>query len=217
MHSHYSISQVLISLCVVGLTAAAPQLAFSGAPRAVAGDQNVIVSNVVTALEPAIAEAVANALRSLQSSSSSSSFDSERAQFEAEFATNNGGAVNAKAEYNFNYQVRDDEKGTYIYQQEARDGDDVTGNYGFVDPNGTLVKVTYQAGAEGFTQSLEQEENFLKGSNSRTSSAAASSGSRKASTSQAAAFNEEALIAQIIRALQPTISTSVEAALASSF
>ena len=205
----------MISLCVVGLTAAAPQLAFSAAPRAVSDDQNVIVSNVVTALQPAISEAVANALRNLQSSSSTSSFDAERAQFEAEFAANNGGAAAAKAKYDFNYQVRDDEAGTYIYQQEARDGDDVNGNYGYVDPNGTLIKVTYQAGLDGFTQSLEQEENFLSGGNSRTSSETGAVELRSDSRAQSSSFNEEALIAQIIRALQPTISSSVQAALAS--
>merc|ERR1711860_190428 len=45
---------------------------------------------------------------------------------------------------------------TYINQNEARDGDDVVGSYSFVDANGDLVTINYQAGAMGFTQSMDK-------------------------------------------------------------
>ena len=239
---------MLISLCVVGLTAAAPQLFAALEPRAL--DQEIIVTDVVTALQPSIAEAVANALRSLQVARpalpAAPAFDAERAQFEAEFAGRNAeqAAAGGRAEYAFNYQVRDDEEGTYIYQQEARDGDDVTGSYGYIDPTGALVKVVYQAGADGFSQTLEQEKDFLTKSagssgssssgssrgSSRGSSSSSGSSSRATSSSAnsrgsttrvaavsaapAAAFDQNALIAQILAALQPQITASVNSALA---
>merc|ERR1711917_137305 len=66
-------TKVLISLCVYGLTAAAPQLGQNL-------NQEVIVNDVVTALQPSIAAAVANALRGL-STSSVTSFNSGSAGF----------------------------------------------------------------------------------------------------------------------------------------
>ena len=51
-------TQVLISLCVVGLTRAAP------------ADQQAVVTSMVSALQPTIAQAVADALRSLRGTTS---------------------------------------------------------------------------------------------------------------------------------------------------
>ena len=229
---------MLISLCVAGLTAAAPQL---GLPRTV--NQNVIVNDVVTTLQPTIANAVANALAALNTAPA---FDAERAQFEAEFANRNkaGGSQAAaagatKAEYNFEYQVRDDKEGTYIYQQEARDGNDVNGVYGFIDPNGDLVTVNYLAGLEGFSQTVDKQENYLGGSRTATSnsgnfgsssagnnfgssSASNNFGSSSASNNfgssnslaSSSGLDEAALIAQILSVLQPEITASVNRAIA---
>lgn len=234
---------MLISLCVAGLTAAAPQL---GLPRTV--NQNVIVNDVVTTLQPTIASAVANALAALNPAAPA--FDAERAQFEAEFANRNkaganqaavGAAAPAKAEYNFQYQVRDDKEGTYIYQQEARDGNDVNGVYGFIDPNGDLVTVNYLAGLEGFSQTVDKEENYL-GGGSRSATSAASSGSNFGSSpasnnfesssssnnsgsgsssnnsgsslSSSTDLDEAALVAQILSVLQPEITASVNRVIA---
>merc|ERR1712198_457766 len=37
------------------------------------------------------------------------------------------------------------------------DGDDVVGTYSYVDPNGDLVTVNYQAGLNGYTQTLDKQ------------------------------------------------------------
>merc|ERR1712183_814620 len=91
-------AQVYIALCVASLTVAAPQLNFAG-PRSVSTtrgavtstniNQEKVVTDVVTALQPSIAKAVADALAAFQtstftsSSSSTSTADAERAAFEA--------------------------------------------------------------------------------------------------------------------------------------
>merc|ERR1712107_298671 len=62
-----------------------------------------------------------------------------------------------RAEYNYQFQVADDAEQTYITQNEARDGDGVTGTYSYVDPNGDLITVNYQAGPMGYTQTLDKQ------------------------------------------------------------
>merc|ERR550534_2170148 len=136
-------TQLLISACVVGMAVAVPQLGVGPRSTSSSGQQRAIVSDVVTALQPSIATAVADALRSVTGSGrTTSTYDAERAQFEAEFTSKNRltGTATARQNqavtatqytekdvdpnpvYNFNYQVRDDVLGDYIYQEEARDG-----------------------------------------------------------------------------------------------
>jgi hypothetical protein len=275
---------VLISLCVAGLTAAAPQLDLPGVQRTVtavtsnAVDEEALVSNVVTALEPSIALAVANALRSLQtttttvsdsvrvgggaaagftSSSSSSSSSAaksasssaaaEKAAFEKEFAARQEQEPTTRPEYNFEFKVADSDEQTYITQQESRDGDDLTGSYSYVDPTGALITVNYQAGPDGFSQTTDKQEGFVQivakppriaTASSGSSSAFASSsssgsklsssgssissntgaafGSQATNAASASSLDQSALIAQILAALQPQISASVNAALSAS-
>ncbi|CAB4054356.1 unnamed protein product [Lepeophtheirus salmonis] len=64
-------------------------------------------------------------------------------------------------QYNFEYKVASDKTQTYINQQEARDGDFVTGQYTYVDPNGALVTVTYEAGPEGYSESRDVQKGFI--------------------------------------------------------
>jgi len=157
-------AKLLISLCVAGLTAGAPQ------------SQQAIVGNVVTALQPSIARAVAEALRGLGGSSStntvatsstgftsgsrSSGSSSSGSSFSSAGAT---GAVRASDDiyvnpaYQFEYKVADDAAQTYISQTESRDGDDVTGTYSYVDPNGDLITVNYRAGIDGFSQTTDKQ------------------------------------------------------------
>jgi len=66
-----------------------------------------------------------------------------------------------RPEYNFQFNVADDDSQTYITQQENRDGDAVTGTYSYVDPSGTLVTVNYQAGPEGYAQTVDTQEGFV--------------------------------------------------------
>merc|ERR1712211_130070 len=157
-------AKLLISLCVAGLTAGAPQ------------SQQAIVGNVVTALQPSIARAVAEALRGLGGSSTtntvatsstgftsgsrSSGSSSSGSSFSSAGAT---GAVRASDDiyvnpaYQFEYKVADDAAQTYISQTESRDGDDVTGTYSYVDPNGDLITVNYRAGIDGFSQTTDKQ------------------------------------------------------------
>merc|ERR1712168_433573 len=229
-------TKVLISLCVYGLAAAAPQLGQTL-------NQEVIVNDVVTALQPSIAEAVANALRGFSttvtsfnsgstgfsgsSSSTKSGFSStgfssnsgsstgfssnsgsaagSASRFAAGgasgfgansgsaaksasasgFAANSGSAsgfaagrtssnaaavkaaaedemeIMTRPEYAYQFNVADDDFQTYINQQENRDGETVVGTYSYVDPLGALITVNYQAGPDGYTQTVETEEGFV--------------------------------------------------------
>ncbi len=209
---------MLISLCMSGLTAAA-----SSRPRT--GRQNSegqIVNQVVNTLQPAIANAVANALAGLQFQQQQQQTFNDDRQFINGF---NGGAVEEvdnNAQYSYKYQVRDDEEGTYIFKNEERNGLDVTGVYGYVAPDGTLITVNYNAGPDGFYQELEREVDFLRngGANNqantrvpvRPAPAPFAPEPRQPAPRQPA-LDESALIAQIVAALQPEITSSVNAAI----
>jgi len=230
-------TKMLISLCLLGLARAAPQL---GVPTGFTSqsanlNEQTIVTSVVSSLQPSIAEAVANALRGLNfgastSNSPSNTFISgnrQSAQFEEE--------VTARPNYAYEFKVADDDEQTYITHNEARDGDDVTGTYSYVDPTGALITVNYQAGAMGYTQTVDKQEGAVSirsktgsssvGATSTTSSAFAGSSNRNTinnnrqstvTTSQtSSAINESDLIARIITALQPQISSAVNTAVSS--
>jgi len=148
-----------------------------------------VVSQVVGALQPSIARAVAEALAGLNSRSvstssrgsvstgsrgslssiSSSSMSrsrsaeaAERAAFEAELAGANVEGPTARPVYNFQYKVADDGEQTYISQEEARDGDDVSGSYSYVDADGALVTVNYKAGAMGYSETRDKQAGFVQ-------------------------------------------------------
>merc|ERR1712128_284309 len=240
-------AQVYIALCVAGVAVAAPQLDFGGL-RSVATTREVatsninqerVVSDVVSALQPSIAEAVAAALAGLQtstfttsvSSTSSAAADAERAAFEAELAADV--EVSAKPVYNFEYKVADAEAQTYISQSENRDGDTLTGMYSYVNPDGALITVNYEAGPMGYSQTLDQQDGFVSinprpvkaavatSSTSSASGSSSSSGSAFSgvtssasnagfsSSTSSSSLDQSALIAQIIAALQPQISSAV--------
>merc|ERR1712123_246562 len=136
-------AQVYIALCVAGVAVAAPQLDFGGL-RSVATTREVatsninqerVVSDVVSALQPSIAEAVAAALAGLQTSTFTSSVSS----------TSSAAA----------------EAQTYITQSENRDGDTLTGMYSYVNPDGALITVNYEAGPMGYSQTLDQQDGFV--------------------------------------------------------
>merc|ERR1712128_169754 len=148
-----------------------------------------VVSQVVGALQPSIARAVADALAGLNSRSvstssrgsvstgsrgslssiSSSSMSrsrsaeaAERAAFEAELAGANVEGPTARPVYNFQYKVADDGEQTYISQEETRDGDDVSGSYSYVDADGALVTVNYEAGAMGYSETRDKQIGFVQ-------------------------------------------------------
>merc|ERR1712128_62638 len=244
-------AQVYIALCVAGVAVAAPQLDFGGL-RSVATTREVapsnvneadVVSNVVSALQPSIAKAIADALTGLQTStlpstssqSSSSLSAANAAAAAAEEATSlaaDGGPV-VKPEYNFEYKVADAEAQTYISQSENRDGDTLTGMYSYVNPDGALITVNYEAGPMGYSQTLDQQDGFVSinpqpvkaavatsstssASGSSSSSGSAFSGATStasnagfSSSTSSSSLDQSALIAQIIAALQPQISSAV--------
>merc|ERR1711926_56190 len=240
-------TQLLISVCVAGLARAAPQL---GLPAPTRVNQQVIVTDVVTALQPSIAQAVADALSGLGSSSSftssssstgfasggSSSGSSSGSSFSAGAtgAIGAAGAVEgAKAEYNYEFKVADEAEQTYISANENRDGNEVTGTYSYVDPNGDLVTVNYQAGPMGYTQTLDKQvgvvnivekpvrnqvsgsqQSGFSSSSSQTGSSfgsqsGSSFGSQSGFSSSSSGLSQSALIAQILSVLEPQISVAV--------
>jgi hypothetical protein len=194
-------------------------------------DEKEVVTNVVSALQPSITEAVAKAL-----------------------AEEPGIAVDTtKPVYSYEYTVAGNDTNTYITKSERREGDLMTGTYSYLDPEGALVTVTYEAGPDGYSQTLDKQEGFtafeeLFGKASKSSfpgeqvtntkpkttprpilpsqtpssrpssldQRAASSNLRTTHTRQstyAASSTQSALISEIISALQPTISSAVQRAI----
>merc|ERR1711892_828787 len=78
-------------------------------------------------------------------------------------STPNGDAFGptAKPVYNFEYKVAAEADQTYLSQSEQRDGDRLRGVYSYVNPDGALITVNYQAGPQGFSQTLDQQDGFI--------------------------------------------------------
>merc|ERR1719206_1323827 len=238
-------AQVYLALCVAGVAVAAPQLDFGGL-RSVATssvDEAQVVSNVVSALQTSIAQAVADALAGLRTTSiTSTSSKSSLASANAAAAQKAAdvGPV-AKAEYNFEYKVADNDAQTYISQSEDRNGDSLTGTYSYVNPDGALITVNYEAGPMGYSQTSSEQAGFVEirpqPAKAPASSSSFASGSKVTSSSSGSRFSEatstasntgfssssssssvdqSALIAQIISALQPQISSAVQSAISTS-
>merc|ERR1711935_164174 len=176
-------AQILVSvLWAASLASCAPQGGLLSVVQATPSlNQNQeVVSQVVGALQPSIARAVAEALAGLSSrsvstssigsrgslSSSSSSSRSreaaERAAFEAELAGASIEGPTARPVYNFQFKVADDGEQTYISQDEAREVDKLSGTYSYVDADGALVTVNYEAGAMGYSETRDKQEGFVQ-------------------------------------------------------
>merc|ERR1711953_859186 len=216
-------AQVMKCLWVAGLAVAAPQLDF-GSQRSVltsvssqGANQEQLVSNVVAALQPSIAKAVADALRS-------SSVSSRPRPVVSTKSLSNSVSTYAEedygpAQYNYEYKVADKEEQTFISQTESRDGDAVTGSYSYGDPNGALITVNYEAGPMGYTATTQKEDGFVSvKASGRKASTASNSGSlsRISSSSASSSLNQSDLIARIISSLQPQIQSAVSSALSTS-
>jgi len=92
-------------------------------------------------------------------------------------------------EYSFNFKVADEDKQTYIAQEESRAGESVTGSYSYVDPYGSLITVTYTAGPMGYQETRNVQENFIAiRQQSASSSASAGSSSGISSFSSQSSF-----------------------------
>lgn len=71
------------------------------------------------------------------------------------------GPINTNPQYNYAYQIADDESQNYMAHNEARDGDEVTGTYSYVDANGALVTVEYIANENGYQETRTVQDNFI--------------------------------------------------------
>merc|ERR1719422_2094648 len=215
----------LVLLSVVGLSLSAPQV-----------NQAQVVSTVTNQLQPLISDAVARALRGA------------RAGAGAGGAGEVGGAggltpeeeaeINAKlsagVQYEYGYKVADDDAQAYMAHEEVRNGQNVEGKYNYVDANGALVTVTYQAGPDGYTENREVQDGAVQmrnipgpwegpyadtvpaGVSVEGVTQSSSISARGQTTSSSSAVSQSALISQILSVLQPQINTAVQSALSSS-
>merc|ERR1712158_323254 len=167
-------SKAVLALCLVGAAVAAPQLRLGGL-RSVSSvssvtNQDEVVTNVVSALTPSIAAAVEEALAAQAAAEAARVEAERRAAAQAAAAAAAAAAAKANkpdtlaepAKYNFEYKVAEDEDQVYITQNEARDGDALTGTYSFVDPRGALITVNYEAGPQGYEETREEKLGFVE-------------------------------------------------------
>ena len=173
------------------------------------------MTEVVLALQPAIQQAVAAALAK-QSRPAAPAVTAAQVTAGGD---SGAGDNSATAEYSYEYKVSDKEQSTFISKQENRAGDTLTGSYSYVDPNGDLITVNYEAGAMGFSATTDKQEGFLAPARNSVSTSTASDYKTTSSgglASSSAAVDQEALIARVLAALQPQISSAVAAAVSSS-
>merc|ERR1711892_583456 len=179
-----------------------------------------LTSNVVTSLQPTISAAVAQALRGSQSRPAATGSSGRGAlTLSPEEEARINAKQSANAQYQFGYEVGNEDTQTYMAHEETRNGANVEGKYNYVDPTGSLVTVTYQAGPGGYTETREVEKGVvqmrdipgawtgpLAGVSSPTSP---TSGSLSSAPSR---LSQSDLIAQILSAIQPQISSAVQTA-----
>jgi len=170
-------------------------------------------------LQPSIAVAVEEALT--EGSSAVSSIDLSTGSV-------TDGVNDGPSEYQFSYKVSDDERQTYISQEESREADQVTGNYNFVDPTGSLISVTYSAGPEGYTEDREVEQGAVvmretpgpwtgpMAGVDDVQTTSGITGTIAAKTVQSTSVQSQSdLISQILTAIQPRIDSAVQSAISS--
>merc|ERR1712123_488471 len=193
------IAKVVLALTIAGLASAAPQL-FDTVPLPARTriDSNEVVSSVISTLQPAIAAAVAEALRG-------SSFGSSRptgcSGSTGSGSTGFAGSNATPAKYNYEYKVANDNTQTYITQKEDRDGLEVTGTYSYVDPTGAIITVNYQAGELGYSEQRERQDGAVTIRPQPVSATGPGSNAN---------LDVDRLIAQVLAALQPALQPAIE-------
>jgi len=143
------------------------------------------------------AEAVAAALAASSRPSSTTSSSSSGASSSGFVPARDSDAT--PANYNYIYKVADDGTQTYISQEEQRDGLEVQGTYSYVDPTGAIVTVNYNAGVNGYEETRSREEGAVKISAKEVAP----------TSSTSTGLDTDAIIAQVLAALRPTIQTTV--------
>merc|ERR1712228_1115151 len=190
-------SKAVLALCLVGAAVAAPQLRLGGL-RSVSSvssvtNQDEVVTNVVSALTPSIAAAVEEAL------AAQAAAEAAAAAAAAAAKANKPDTLAEPAKYNFEYKVAEDEDQVYITQNEARDGDALTGTYSFVDPRGALITVNYEAGPQGYEETREEKLGFVE----------IRSKPARVAPAPAPKVDQATLIQRILAILQPQIGSAV--------
>merc|ERR1711875_179228 len=191
--SHIMIAKVVLALSLTNLAMAAPQLFSTPALPSPRINEGQVVSSVISNLQPAIAAAVAQALRGSSLGTSSRPSGGSSTPFTGSSAT--------PARYNYVYKVADDKTQTYISQAEEREGLEVKGTYSYVDPTGAIVTVNYTAGELGYQETRERQEGAVTINPQPAAAPESGSGGR--------GLDVDALIAQVIGALEPAIQNSV--------
>merc|ERR1712083_1134388 len=191
--SHIMIAKVVLTLTLTNLVMAAPQLFSTPALPSPRINEGQVVSSVISTLQPAIAAAVAQALRGSSLGSSSRPSGGSGPAFTGSTAT--------PAKYNYVYKVADDKTQTYISQAEEREGLEVKGTYSYVDPTGAIITVNYTAGELGYQETRERQE----GAVTIKPQPAPAPGSGGAGSG----LDIDSLIAQVIASLEPAIQSSV--------
>ena len=170
-----------------------------------------MVTNVVSALTPSIAAAVEEALAAQAAAEAARVEAERRAAAQAAAAAAAAAAAKANkpdtlaepAKYNFEYKVAEDEDQVYITQNEARDGDALTGTYSFVDPRGALITVNYEAGPQGYEETREEKLGFVE----------IRSKPARVAPAPAPKVDQATLIQRILAILQPQIGSAVSSAI----
>jgi hypothetical protein len=143
--------------------------------------------------------------------------------------------LSANAQYEYGYKVADDDAQAYMAHEEIRNGQNVEGKYNYVDANGALVTVTYQAGPEGYSETRDVQDGAVEmrnvygawdgqyadtvpagvsstsGAVSQVSTISATGSSSSARTSSS--LTQSDIIANVLAALQPQISGAVQSAI----
>merc|ERR1711962_1654120 len=106
---------------------------------------------------------------------------------------------------------------------ENRDGDQVSGSYQYVDPNGSLIIVTYTAGAMGYSETREVREGFVeirprpqKQQGSSSFSGSSGSSGQSSSSQTTSSFNTNDIVSAVVSQVQPLISQTVSSAVSGS-
>ena len=114
-------AKVVLITVTLSVASASPQL-FGLQPRV--DEQSEIVSSVVSPLQPAIAQAVQNAL--------SAGFGNLQSVAPPPAPALSAPVSASPAQYDYEYKIANDNTQTYISQRENRDGNLVTGTYSYV-------------------------------------------------------------------------------------
>ena len=217
-----------------------------------------VVTSVISALGPSIAKAVEEALAAqaaaeadaaaaaqAQAAASRRAAAARRAEEQRrqqQIAAANAAAAAASSSqqsadlgpyvtpvYNFEYKIADEAAQTYISRQEDRDGDALSGSYSFVDATGSLVKVDYTAGVEGYAETRTSEPGFVQmraipawtgplagvedsGAGAMTIAKTSRPSSSSFGSSSGSSSSQSDLIARILAALTPQINSAVNSA-----